>query len=147
MNFCHWFIHIRCHGLGSVLDSPPQTHFEMLKPRKMGNKVQVLGVWGSPMGLPELANGPSFSSSKPWEKRYQSSLAILSTSFPIFQPWPNFKRLEMCQNHYIISSFEGKKFTKFPEIQIFAILQSFSSWFQETEDSVKWVKSVKCKHI
>lgn len=44
------------HGWNLLLHSPPQTCFKMLKPRKMCNKVQLLGVWGSPVGLNELIN-------------------------------------------------------------------------------------------
>ena len=41
-NSCHWFTHPACCELGSVLPSPPQTCFEMLKPRKMGKELRCL---------------------------------------------------------------------------------------------------------
>lgn len=135
-------VHPLCHELGSRSESPPHTGFEGLEPRKVGTDFPCV-VMRFSLGHTEFINrGAPFPSSSPWDKWYHDSHILL-----FFQLWPNFERLEMCQNHYIISSFEGKKNHKVPiNINLCNPIESFKLVSRVRRTKIL-LKSVKYKHM
>ena len=143
---CHWFIPPLCHELGSLLHFFSSELVWNVETQGDGQNVEVPVMWGSRIGLLSLSIMVlPFPPPIP-QKNGTRTLAMLSTSFPIFQLWPNLERLEMCQNHYIIPSFEEgeKKNHKVPiNINLCNPIE-FSSWLGVRRIKIL-PKSVKCE--
>lgn len=81
------------------------------------------------------------------DKNGTKTLAIYSTSFPIFQFRPDFKRLELCQNHYIISSLGGKINHTVPINTNLCSFIEVSKFVSRVKEIKILLKSVKYKNI